>query len=41
MDKAHPLSSPMVCQSFEVKYDLFHSHKNDELFGHEVPYFSC
>ncbi|KAL6337693.1 hypothetical protein AAG906_037286 [Vitis piasezkii] len=32
MDKAHPLSSPMVVRSFDVKNDLFHPcEKNEEL----------
>ena len=38
MDKMHPLSSPMVVQSLDVKNDQF-SHC-EELFGLEVPYLS-
>ena len=41
MDKAHPLSSPMVIQSLDMKKDLFHHcEKNEELLGPEVPYLS-
>ena len=42
MDKAHPLSSPTVVQSLDVKNDSFHPCKKDEeLFGPEVPYLSA
>ena len=41
MDKAHPLSSPMVVRSLNVKKDPFHSCENDEkLLGLKVTYFS-
>ena len=41
MDKAHPLSSPMVVRSLDVKNDSFHPcEKNEELLGSEVPYLS-
>ena len=41
MDKAYPLSSPMVVLSLDMKNDLFHPcEKGEELLGHEVPYFS-
>ncbi|KAL6313570.1 hypothetical protein AAG906_006937 [Vitis piasezkii] len=42
MDKAHPLSSPMVVRSFDVKNDSFHHcEKNEELLGPKVPYLSA
>ncbi|KAK9141659.1 hypothetical protein Syun_011059 [Stephania yunnanensis] len=42
MDKAHPLSSPMVVRSLEVDKDSFRSHESDEeLIGPEVPYLSA
>ena len=42
MDKAHPLSSPMVFQSLDVKKDPFRPCKKDEeLLGPEVPYLSA
>ena len=41
MDKAHPLSSPMVVRSFDVKNDQFRPcEKGEELLGPEVPYLS-
>ena len=41
MDKAHPLSSPMVVRSLEMKNDPFRScEKGEELLAPEVPYFS-
>ena len=41
MDKAHPLSSPMIVRSLDVKKDQFHPcENNEELFGPEVPYLS-
>ena len=41
MDKAHPLSSPMVVRSLDVKNDPFRPYeKGEELLGHEVPYLS-
>ena len=42
MDKAHPLSSPMVAHSLDVKNDLFcPCEKGEELLGPEVPYLSA
>ena len=41
MDKANPLSSPMVVRSLDVKNDSFHHcEKNEELLGLKVPYLS-
>ena len=41
MDKAHPLSSPMVVRSLDVKNDPFRPCENgEELLGPEVPYLS-
>ena len=41
MDKAHPLSFPMVIHSLNVKNNLFcHCEKGKELLGHEVPYLN-
>ncbi|KAK9137510.1 hypothetical protein Sjap_008104 [Stephania japonica] len=42
MDKAHPLSSPMVVGSLEVDKDPFRPQESDEeLIGPEVPYLSA
>ena len=42
MDKTHPLSSPMVVWSLDVKKDLFWScEKGEKLLGPEVPYLSA
>ena len=42
MDKTHPLSSPMVVRSLDVKNDLFRPcKKGEELLGPEVPYLSA
>ena len=42
MDKAHPLSSPMVVQSLDVKNDPFrHCKKDEELLGPKVPYLGA
>ena len=42
MDKVHPLSSPMVVQSLDVKKDQFrHCEKDEELLGPEVSYLSA
>jgi hypothetical protein len=30
MEKAHPLSTPMVVQSLNVKKDYFHPQEDDE-----------
>ena len=41
MDKAHPLSTPMVVRSLETIKDPFSPKGNDEeLLGPEVPYLS-
>ncbi|CAN4088532.1 unnamed protein product [Withania somnifera] len=42
MDKAHPLSTPMVVRSLDVNKDPFRPHEeNEELLGHEVPYLGA
>ena len=42
MDQAHPLSSPMVVRSLDVKNDPFRPCENgEELLGPEVPYLSA
>src|SRR5688572_4177408 len=42
MDKAHPLSSPMVVRSLNIKDDPFRPHEeNEEILGPEVPYLSA
>ncbi|KAJ9568302.1 hypothetical protein OSB04_004268 [Centaurea solstitialis] len=42
MDKAHPLSTPMVVRSLDPKKDPFRPHENEEeLLGPEVPYLSA
>ena len=42
MDKAHPLSYPMVVRSLDVKKDPFcPCEKGEELLGPEVPYLSA
>ncbi|RVW75329.1 Retrovirus-related Pol polyprotein from transposon TNT 1-94 [Vitis vinifera] len=41
MDKAHPLSSPMVVRSLDVKKTISSLRKNEELLGPEVPYLSA
>ena len=38
MDKAHPLSTPMVVRLLEINKDPFEN--DEELFGLEVPYLS-
>ena len=41
MDKAHPLSYPMVVRSLDVKNDPFRPCENgEELLGLDVPYLS-
>ncbi|XP_074337091.1 secreted RxLR effector protein 161-like [Apium graveolens] len=41
MDKAHPLTTPMVVRSLEVEKDHFRPRKQDEeALGPEVPYLS-
>ncbi|XP_070004690.1 uncharacterized mitochondrial protein AtMg00810-like [Nicotiana sylvestris] len=42
MDKAHPLSTPMIVRSLEANKDPFrHPKEDEELFGPEAPYFSA
>ena len=42
IDKAHPLSTPMIIRSLEVCKDPFRlKEENEELLGHEVPYLSA
>ncbi|XP_070035628.1 secreted RxLR effector protein 161-like [Nicotiana tomentosiformis] len=42
MDKAHPLSTPMVVRSLEMNKDLFRPPEEDkELLDPEVPYLSA
>ena len=42
MDKSHPLSTPMVVRSLDVKKDPFRPRESDEeLLGPEVPYLSA
>ena len=41
MDKAHPLSSPMVVRSLDMKNDSFHHCEKDVVLGPEVPYLSA
>ena len=42
MDKAHPLSSPMVVRSLDINKDPFRPRGHDEeLLGPEVPYLSA
>jgi len=42
MDKAHPLSTPMVVRSLEVSKDPFRpQEENEEPLGPEVPYLSA
>ena len=41
MSKTHPLSSPIVVRSLDVKKDLFRPcEKGEELLGPEEPYLS-
>ena len=42
MDEAHPLSTPMVVCSLDVKKDPFRpQEKDEEILGSEVPYLSA
>ena len=42
INEAHPLTSPMVVRSLDVKKDAFRPcEKVEELLGPEVPYFSA
>ena len=42
MEKASPLSTPMVVRSLDVKKDLFRPRaQNEEILGPEVPYLSA
>ena len=39
MDKAHPLSTPMIVRSLDINKDPFRPHENDEeLVDPEIPY---
>ena len=41
MDKAHPLSTPMIVRSLDVKKDPFRPYeKGEELLGPKAPYLS-
>ena len=42
MDKAHPLSTPMVVKSLDPQKDQFHPRESDEeILGPEVPYLNA
>jgi hypothetical protein len=42
MHKAHPLSTPMVVRSLDVKKDPYRSRENNEkILGPELPYLSA
>ncbi len=41
MDKTHPLSSPTVVRSLDVKKDLFRPREDEETLGSGVPYLSA
>jgi len=42
MDKAHPLSTPMVVRSLDIKNDHYRpQEKNEKILGPEVPYLSA
>ena len=42
MDKANPISAPMVVRSLNVEKDLFlPCEENEEVLGPEVPYLSA
>ena len=42
MDKAHPLSTPMVIRSLDIKKDPYRPReKNEKVLGPEVPYLSA
>ena len=42
MDKAHPLSTPMVVRSLYPQKDQFRPRESDEeILGHEVPYLNA
>ena len=42
MDKAHPLSSPMIVRSLDAKKDHFRpKEENEALLGPKVPYLSA
>ena len=42
MDKAHPLSTPMVVRSLDVQKDpLRPCEDNEEILGSEIPYLSA
>ncbi|KAL6530068.1 hypothetical protein OROMI_028713 [Orobanche minor] len=42
MDKAHPVSTPMIGRSLDIKKDPFRPKEDDkELLGAEIPYLSA
>ena len=42
MDKAHPLSTPMVVKSLDPQKDQFrHRESDEEILGSEVPYLNA
>ena len=42
MDKTHPLNTPMMDRSLDVKKDAFRPHEDDEeILGPQVPYLSA
>ena len=42
MDKAHPLSFPMIIRSIDAKKDHFHpKEENEALLGPKIPYLSA
>ena len=42
MDKAHPLSTPMVVRSLDIKKDPYRpQEKNEKILGPDLPYLSA
>ena len=42
MDKAHPLSTPMIVRSLDIKKDPYRPREeNEKVLGPEVPYLSA
>ena len=42
MDKAHPLGTPMITQSLDIKKDSFRPKDDDEeILGAKTPYLSA
>ncbi|KAL6225936.1 hypothetical protein ACLB2K_004784 [Fragaria x ananassa] len=42
MDKMHPVSTPVISQSWDINKDPFHPKEDDEeVLGPEVPYLSA